>query len=193
MKTFTSSLIAAAVLSLAAVSASAVEINGVKLEDTAKVAGKDLVLNGAGIRVKVFFKVYALGVYLTEKKTKAADVMAAQGPKRYKIVLMRDLSGEEVGASFMASLDKNLDAAERTKLAPEMRKFAEVFKTISGLKSGDVIVGDWVPGTGTIMTLNGKPMAEAMPEPLFYNALLRIWLGNKPADDDLKQSLLGAG
>ena len=54
-----------------------------------------------------------------------------------------------------------------------------------------MILGDWVPGTGTVLTLNGKPMTEAMPEPLFYNALLRIWLGEKPADDDLKEDLLG--
>lgn len=191
MKKFASSLIVAAALGLSCVSASAVDIAGVKIEDTTKVAGKDLVLNGAGLRVKVFFKVYALGLYLGEKKTKAADVFSAQGPKRFKIVMMRELTGEEVGSSFMGALDKNLDAAEKTKLAGELRKFNETFKTISSLKVGDVIVGDWLPGTGTVMTLNGKPLAEAMPEPLFYNALLRIWLGEKPADSDLKAALLG--
>jgi len=191
MKKPISSFIAAAVLGLAAVSATAVEVAGVKLEDATKVGGKDLVLSGAGVRVKVFFKVYALGVYLQEKKTRAADVFAAPGPKRFKIVMMRELSGEEVGSSFMGALDKNLDSGEKVKLAAELRKFSDTFKSLSGVKKGDVILGDWVPGTGTVLTLNGKPMTEAMPEPLFYNALLRIWLGEKPADDDLKEDLLG--
>jgi len=191
MKKFVSSLIAAAMLGLAAVSAHAVEVAGIKLEDATKVGGKDLVLNGAGIRVKVIFKVYALGMYLNEKKTKASDVLTAQGPKRFKIVMMRELTGEEVGSSFMAALDKNLDGAEKTKLASELQKFSETFKTLPGVKKGDVIVGDWLPGTGTVLTLNGKPMTEAMPEPLFYTALLRIWLGDKPADSDLKLALLG--
>jgi chalcone isomerase-like protein len=191
MKKLASSLIVAAALGMASLSASAVEVAGIKIEDTAKVAGKDLVLNGAGVRVKVVFKVYALGLYLTEKKTKAADVLNAAGPKRFKIVMMRDLTGEEVGSSFLGALDKNLDASEKTKLSAELRKFSDTFKTISGMKPGDVIVGDWIPGTGSVLTLNGKPLAEPMPEPLFYNAMLRIWVGTKPADDDLKEALLG--
>ena len=53
----------------------AVDVNGYKFEDTAKVAGKDLKLNGAGMRTKLVFKVYAAGLYLTEKKTATADIM----------------------------------------------------------------------------------------------------------------------
>ena len=72
--------------------------------------------------------------------------------------------------------------AQHQAKAAELRKFSDTFKSLSGVKKGDVILGDWVPGTGTVLTLNGKPMTEAMPEPLFYNALLRIWLGRSPAD-----------
>jgi hypothetical protein len=35
-------------------------------------------------------------------------------------------------------------------------------------------------------------LGEALPDAAFYNALLRIWLGQKPADDELKTALLGA-
>ncbi|MFS9599030.1 chalcone isomerase family protein [Acinetobacter baumannii] len=34
-------------------------------------------------------------------------------------------------------------------------------------------------------------MGETIKEPEFFSALLRIWLGDKPADDALKDALLG--
>lgn len=169
----------------------AAEVAGVKLEDAVKLGGRDLVLSGAGVRVKMIFKVYAMGLYLGEKKTSAADVFAAEGPKRFKIVMLRDLSGSEVGSSFVSALEKNLDSAEKSRFAGHIQKFNDMFKAIPEVKSGDVIVGDWVPGTGAVLTINGKQAMETVNDAAFYNALLRIWVGAKPADDDLKASLLG--
>jgi hypothetical protein len=169
----------------------AVDIQGVKLEDSAQVGGKNLVLNGAGARIKAVFKVYAMGLYLTEKKTTTADVLSAPGPKRFKLVLLRELTGEEFGSAFLAGINKNLEKDEKTKFVNQLVKFGELFDTIGGLKKGDVIIGDWVPGTGFIITLNGKRILDPMPEPGFYNAILRIWLGSSPADHLLKPLLLG--
>jgi Chalcone isomerase-like len=175
-----------------ATSALAVEVNGVKLEDSVKVGGKDLVLNGAGARIKAVFKVYALGLYLQDKKTTVADVLAQPGPKRFKIVMLRELSGEEFGQAFLTGINKNLEKDEKTKFVNQLLKLGETFEGAPGLKKGDVIVGDWVPGTGTTFTLNGKPMVDTpLPDGQFYNALLRIWLGDKPADPILKPLLLG--
>jgi len=192
MKKLATSLLAAAVMGLAATApVQAVEVSGVKLEDTAKVGGKDLVLCCAGVRVKVLFNVYALGIYLTEKKNTVADILGQTGPKRFKLVMMRDVSGEEFGSSFMGAINKNLDKDEKSKFVNQLLKFGEMFETIGALKKGDVIVSDWVPGTGTVLTLNGKSIVEALPDPLFYNALLKIWLGDKPVDTSLKPVLLG--
>ena len=192
MKRFTSSLIAAAILGLAAQApVHAEEIAGVKLEDTTKVGGKDLVLSNAGVRIKVLFKVYALGIYLNEKKTTVADILGAPGPKRFKLVMMRDVSGEEFGSSFMGAINKNLDKDEKSKFVNQLLKFGEMFETIGALKKGDVILSDWVPGTGTVLLLNGKPIVEPLPDSQFYSALLKIWLGDKPVDTSLKPVLLG--
>ena len=182
---------AALVAGLAAPSAhAAVDVMGVKIDETAKVAGTNLVLSGAGVRLKVV-KVYVLGVYLGKKETSQAAVLAAPGPKRFLIHCIHELSGEEFGSAFLAGINKNLDKDEKAKLFKPLEKLGEVFEKIPGLKTGDVIIGDWIPGQGTIMTLNGKPVSEPIPEPLFYNAVLRIWYGDKPADIALKKSLLG--
>jgi len=169
----------------------AAEVAGVKLDDSARVANQELKLNGAGVRFKVVFKVYAAGLYLPEKKSTVADVLAAPGAKRITLVMMRDLSNEELGQSFMAGIKKNSTLAERTNIVTQMMQFGEMFATIPELKKGDVIGVDWIPGAGTVSTHNGKKISEPLPDVAFYNALLKIWLGDNPADAQLKLNLLG--
>lgn len=186
-------LLAAALPTIpAAVAASsATDVAGVKFDDTATVQGQALKLNGAGLRTKVIFKVYALGLYLPEKKTSAADIQAVQGARRIQIVSLRDLSSQDFSEAFMKGLNANTDAAERARLQGQIKTFDSMFAAIPGLKKGDVLLVDWIPGTGTVCTLNGKKIGETVPDVAFYNAILRIWIGNEPADSDLKPKLLG--
>lgn len=187
------SLLAAAFLasSFSLPAFAATEVAGIKFDDSVSVAGKDLKLNGAGLRTKMIFKVYALGLYLPEKKTAVADVLASPGPRRVSIVMMRELSSDDFGKAFMDGLNNNTDKAERTKILPQTMKFGEMFAQIQGLKKGDVLSMDWVPGEGTHCQLNGKKIGEVVPDVAFYNAILRIWLGEKPVDSSLKPALLG--
>lgn len=172
-------------------SAQAVEVAGVKLEDSIKVANKDLQLNGAGVRVKAIFKVYVAGLYLPEKKTSVADILAMPGPRRVTLVMMRDVSSEDFGQSFITGLNNNADKAEKTKIINQTAQFGEMFTSLPGIKKGDILTLDWIPGTGTQCTLNGKKLGEVLPDQAFYNAVLKIWLGEKPADSSLKPLLLG--
>lgn len=117
--------------------AQAIEVGGLKFDDTVKVAGKELKVNGAGITA-------------------------------------------------------NTDKAERSKFVNQLAQFGDAFVSIPAGKKGDVITVDWVPDTGTVMTYNGKPIGEPMKDVAFYNAVLKIWLGDKPVDSSLKPQLLGA-
>lgn len=186
--------LAAALLSLALFTlpaAEAAEVGGVQVPDTAKVAGKDLKLNGAGLRTRAMFKVYAMGLYLGEKKTDAAGAIAAPGPKRMTLHMLREISGEDFGQAFMTGINNNTDKAEKTKIVNQMVKLGEMFVAVGGLKKGDQIVIDWVPEKGTVIELNGKNPIEPLPDAAFYTALMKIWLGDKPADSALKPALLG--
>ncbi|WP_076593467.1 chalcone isomerase family protein [Herminiimonas arsenitoxidans] len=171
--------------------ATAVELAGVKLDDSVKVANQDLRLNGAGIRIKVIFKVYVAGLYLADKKTTTADVLAAPGARRVHIVMLRDVGSEEFGKAFTSGIDQNTDANERAALSAPMAKFNAMFSSVSQLKEGDVLNVDWLPGSGMTVQLNGKRILEPINDAAFYNAVLRIWLGAKPVDDKLKRQLLG--
>ncbi len=165
-------------------------VAGVKLDDTAQVGTQTLKLNGAGVRYKVVFKVYVAAMYLPELKSTTAEVLALPGAKRVTLVMMRDLSSDDLGQRFMDGLKKNLDIAERTKLINSMLTFGQMFALVPSMKKGDVLTIDWVPGTGVVSQFNGKKLGETITDPAFYNAVLKIWLGNHPADEPLKHKML---
>lgn len=164
----------------------------VHFDDTANVGGENLVLNGAGVRTKVFFKIYAMGLYLADKKTVTADVLAATGARRATIIMLRDVSTEDFGKAFTDGLNANTGKDERIRFLAQTMQFGSVFGQIERLKKGDQLQFDWLPGEGTQCYLNGKKIGAVIPELAFYNAVLRIWLGDKPADHALKLALLGA-
>ncbi|MDR7330925.1 hypothetical protein ABIC83_000526 [Roseateles asaccharophilus] len=172
-------------------SAQAIEVGGLKFDDGAKVAGKDLKLNGAGMRTRFGFKVYALVLYLPEKKDTPAGVLESSGPRRFSLGLLREVTGDELGQAFIAGITANTDKAERSKFVNQLAQFGEAFVNIPQGKKGDIITVDWVPDTGTVMTYNGKPLGDPMKDIAFYNAVLKIWLGEKPVDSTLKPQLLG--
>jgi hypothetical protein len=171
--------------------AATVELAGVKLEDRATVAGAPLVLNGAGIRYKAVFKVYTAGLYLSTKADTPEAVLAAPGPKRLAITMLRDIDSGELGKLFSRGMEDNMDRAAFSKLIPGVLRMSQVFSDHKQLKEGETFVIDWVPGTGTVLTVKGVAQGEPFKEPEFFNALMRIWLGKKPADFRLKEALLG--
>lgn len=169
----------------------AAEVGSVKLDDSIKLANQEIKLNGAGIRYKAIFKVYVAALYLDAKKSTPAEVLAASGPKRMTLVMLRDVGNEEFGQSFMTGIQKNSEKAERAKLVNHLLKFGEMFASIPLLKKGDLITIDWIPHSGTHIQLNNKKIIDIIPDAAFYNVLLKIWLGERPADAKLKKQLLG--
>jgi hypothetical protein len=168
----------------------AVDVMGIKYEDSLTVAGKELLLNGAGVRNKFVIKVYAAGLYLQEPKNTVEGVLKAEGPRRVRLVMMRDLSSEDLGTAFMAALAANVSEDDQAKIITQISKYGELFGQVGQLKKGDVVDTDWIPGVGNQCYLNGKKVGPVIPDILFYNSLLRIWLGNKPVDPLLKTKML---
>ena len=80
--------------------ASAAEGAGIKLDERTRLGTCELVLNGAGLRRKASLKIDVAGLYLTEKRTTPADVLAPAGPKRARITLMRNLPAPELAEAL---------------------------------------------------------------------------------------------
>lgn len=171
--------------------AATVDVGGVKLEDSTDVRGNKLVLNGAGVRYKAVFKVYAAGLYLGKKAGTPEEVLAAPGAKRLQITMLREIDSNELGKLFTRGVGDNSPKAEMSKLIPGLIRMGQIFADQKKLATGDVFMIDWVPGAGTVITIKGVPQGEPFKEPEFFNALMRIWLGPQPADWKLKDALLG--
>jgi hypothetical protein len=171
--------------------AATVEIAGVKMEDQIDLRGSKLVLNGGGVRYKAVFKVYTAGLYLGKKAGTPEEVLAAPGAKRMQITMLREIDSNELGKLFTRGVQDNAPKTEMSKLIPGLIKMGQIFSDQKKLVAGDVFMIDWIPGTGTVITVKGVPQGEPFKEPEFFNALLRIWLGPVPADWKLKDALLG--
>ena len=167
------------------------EVAGIKFEDKASVAGNEIALNGAGVRTRVVVKVYAMGLYLPEKKGVAAEAISAAGPKRAKIVLLRDLGAQQFVDALNDGLRKNHSEADLAKLKPQIDEFSQNMLSIKDAPKGATILIDYLPEGGTRLSFNGQPKGKDISGEDLYRALLRVWLGDKPADEDLKAGLLG--
>ncbi len=187
-------LLAAVTLAIAAIGASAqaVELEGVKFEPTAQVGGAALQLNGAGLRTRIFFKVYVAGLYVPQKASNAAALLAQKGPRRVAITMLRDVDSDTFSASLVEGLKNNLSEAQFAGFKTQIDALNASFKAAGEAKKGDVIHLEFAPDAGTRVIVNGKPQGAAIAGEDFFTAVLRIWLGDKPADADLKKGMVGA-
>ena len=159
--------------------------------DTVTVAGKPLRLNGAGVRYKAMFKVYAVGLYAPQKTSGVAEASATDAPKRVRVVMLREIDSTELGNMFARAMEENAERGAMAKLVPGILRMSQVFSDFKRLNAGDSFQMDWVPGTGGVLTIKGQVICEPFREPEFFHALLGIWLGQKPVDWKLKDALLG--
>jgi hypothetical protein len=173
--------------------AQAAEVAGVKLEDRLRLApgGPELVLNGAGIRTRAIFKVYVAGLYLAEKKGTTGEVLALPGPKRVAMTMLRDLGAQQLSEALADGIRGNSSAAEQEALKGRTDELLAVMNALGEAKSGDAILLDFLPESGTRVVVNGQPRGKPIAGEDFYRALLRIWLGDRPVDGDLKRGMLG--
>ena len=183
-------LAAGLVLSTAAL-ANALTIQGVIIEETEVVGGVTLQLNGAGTRFRGPFKVYVGDLYTTRKVKNLQELIAAPGPKRLTMTFLRELDSAQFGKLLTRGVEDNVAKNEMSKLVPGLIRMGEIFGLVKQLVPGDVITLDWIPGTGLVITVKGKPQGEPFKDPEFFKALMSIWFGENPADWKLKDAMMG--
>jgi chalcone isomerase-like protein len=166
----------------------AADVGGVKLADKASVGGEELVLNGAGIRTKAIFKVYVGSLYVPAKTADAAAVLA-KGPRRIQLNMLRNVSADDILNALNEGLRDNNSDAELAAVKAQSDQLASILKGSGDLKEGNVVTFDFVDGA-TVVGLNGATRGT-IPGEAFNKALTKAWLGDKPAQADLKKAMLG--
>jgi Chalcone isomerase-like len=188
---FSTALLSATLLLPLTAQSQSTEAGGVKFENTQDLGKSKLVLNGAGVRYKAIFKIYAAGLYLTAKADTPEKVLAMPGPKRIQLVFLRDVDANEFGKLVIRGMEDNALREEFLKSISGTIKLSEVTSVKKRLAAGENISMEYFPGVGTTISINGKVQGDPVKEPEFFSTMLKIWLGKKPADSQLKEALLG--
>ena len=185
--------LAALLLACAAAAAWAqpLEVEGVKLDATAQMGPATLQLNGAGLRTKVFFKVYVAGLYVPQKANSAAQLLAQKGPRRVSITMLRDVDAESFAKALNDGLRDNHTEAQFAAMKSQIEALNANLKAVGEAKKGDVIHFEYVPDAGTRVTVNSAPRGSVIAGEDFFASVLRIWLGEKPVDATLKKGMVG--
>jgi long-chain acyl-CoA synthetase len=166
------------------------EVSGVKLDDTMNVGGVPLVLNGAGLRTKVMLKIYVVGLYLPTRTTSADAVINSSQAQRVHLVMKRGLGAGTVWDAFEEGIEANNSPAELAALKPKLDEIERLFNELGEVAEGDAIDIDLGADDSTSVLYKGQPRGS-IPGADLQKALLKIWLGPKPVQADLKAALLG--
>ncbi len=162
--------------------------SGITFNNTLRLGDTELVLNGTGLRRKWFIKIYAAGLYLPEKSQSVENILSMDSPKRIRMhFLFGEVSRERLLKTFDKGFQENHTQEQLDALADKILQLKSLFQTVS---KGDEVVLDYIPGIGTQLFFNTE-LQGVISGFTFHQALLRVWLGNKPADKKLKQGLLG--
>jgi hypothetical protein len=174
-------------LLLSSLPAMAASVAGVNLEDRITVNGQQLVLNGAGIRKKLFIKVYVGGLYLPAKQNNASSILAADTPRRMVMAFVFSVGKEKIAEAWDEGLEANVpNAGADVKAA-----FKTLASWMEDIDKGQRIVLTYAPGGATTVEVNGK-VKGTLPGKAVADAILATWIGPKPGPgEDFKNAVLG--
>lgn len=174
---------------LISVSAHAMELEGVTLDDTAEIDGQTLVLNGAALRSVVWFDVYVAGLYLPERTNDAETALAMSGPVKMAMVFKRDVGRDDICKAWKEGFEKNLED-EGAGLMTQLNELCAA--TPEEIKDGQIMEYTYLPSQdATLFTVDGQTLGT-YPGRDFYTGMLSCWLGPKPGPGKgFKKGLLG--
>ena len=182
----------AALLLLMSAAASAVVVDGVVLPEQVQIGagGPELVLNGAGVRVEMIFKVYVAALYLPSRTDDGEAILRGNRPSRLTLHLLRDLSPQQLSAALDDAMRETLTPEQRAPLEPRLKQLDAIIQTLQRLRKGMQIVIDYRPHLDTTIRVDDQEKGR-IPGADFNHALLRLWIGERSRDPIMKRALLG--
>ncbi len=162
-----------------------------KFDLAMEVQGTKLQLNGAGTRYKAIFKVYDMALYTAKKVSSPAELLALPGPKRLQFTALRELPGTDLGRLFLKGMGDNSPKEQVQRHALASARLIEVFSGRSKMLPGESFAMEFVPGKGTTFYILGKPQGAPVGDDEFFQLVMKIWVGESPADSQLRDALLG--
>ena len=190
------SILATAVAwSAIATPAYALEVSGVNFTPTAQTHGITLTLLGAGVRRLAANNLYTAALYLEHKPASAQAIWRGTGAKQLRVVLLRDVNSREISNLLSQGFVSNSNDDELAAIIPEMVGLGTLIAEQGKLFAGDSFQIDWSQTAGTTISIRSRvqaqPTVQVFGKPDLVGAMMKIWLGDRPADAELKSALLG--
>jgi hypothetical protein len=177
-----------AVAALLAGPALAVVVAGREVPESFDAGGAHLVLNGAGIRKRLFFKVYVGALYLPARSHDAASIVTADEPKCVRVFFLREVTREAMRAAYHHGIEQNSPGARVAELEAKLDQLSELLP--EKIPDGSELRVEYAPGQGTTISHSGGARGTVEGKE-FADAMFRTWLGDHPADESLKEAMLG--
>jgi hypothetical protein len=168
-----------------------VQVEGQTFDAHAEVGGATLKLNGVGLRAVAWLKGYAAALYIGERTRSVEAVLADRGAKRLQLRMLVDAPSEVFVKGFERGVARNRPPGGVATLKERMARFDRTVLALEKVRKGDIVDLDYLPGSGMVLSFNGKPRGEPIPGADLYEALLSVFIGPKPVDAELKAGLLG--
>lgn len=157
---------------------------------TVAASASPLVRNGDGVRSQSSTDLYRAALYLSQPANSLDQLLQAKGTKRLELKMLRDISSDDLGKLFTRAIEKSSNRQELSRTIPGLIRMSEIFNQHKRLQAGDLLAIEWIPEKGTVISVKGEAQGAPIADPVFFESLLGIWLGNAPVDARLKSSLL---
>lgn len=185
LSTVLSTFLLSAVL---AAPAAALTVEGVDVPDTYAADSTELTLNGAGTRSKWFMDLYVGGLYTQQKGGDAQAIINADEPQAITLHIISGLITSDKMTSATLEGFENATGGDLSAIQSDVDEFLSVFS--EEIKEGDVFDLLYLPAEGVRVLKNGEVRAT-IGGLTFKKALFGIWLSDEPAQEDLKEKMLG--
>ncbi len=176
-------------LALVAGPLQAAKVGGITLDESITVGSTDTLYNGAGLRKKLFIKLYVGSLYLTTPSSDANAIINADEAMAIRLNILSDLLTRD---KLLSALKEGFDKATDGNTAPIQPQIDQMIALMQDKVSpGDTLTLAYEPGVGTHVMRDGNALSviEGLP---FKAALFGIWLSDKPAQKSLKSDMLGS-
>jgi len=168
--------------------ANAAKVSGVTLDDSITVGGETLPLRGAGLRKRLFIKLYVGSLYTAQSDAHAAEIISADEPMAIRINTLSDLLTRK---KMVGALKTGFKKSTGGNTAPIQNQIDQLTIVLPDkIRPGTTMTLAYEPGVGTHL-LNAEDSVAIIPGLEFKQALFGIWLSDKPAQASLKKQMLG--
>lgn len=165
----------------------AATLDGVSLPNSVTVAGRQLVLNGIGLRTYSILgiHIYVAGLYLQQRSSDPAAILRSPEVKLLDVRFLRDVDASDARRSWQQGLQNN--CLLPCRLPPQ--EMVQFLAAVPSVRRGDRGTLLFTPGRLDV-TFDGRTYGT-VTDPLFAQIVLATFLGPAPSSPGLKRALLG--